>query len=320
MSIYSNRYVIIWFACLSSIAQAIPLGHVAPSSVNFGQQTLNGGSAAPKLVTLSNTGNTTLTISNMKVSPEFSLGNPCFTEGIDCVVAPTLPCTSIEPGKGCTFNVWYLPRTKPGVSGSVRFFSNATGSPHAVRLVGFTEADTCSLETPPGPLAFPATAIDATSSATQTISVTNDTSTLKNLSIFASGDFLIQSSTATCGTTLAANQSCNIIVAFHPNVNGTRSGYVGFGNDDYCGTKGGRSLSGEGTGTNLSNPAAEGTPVNPADGSVNPPKDTTTDIKGCSMGKSGAFDPVLMLLAGIALLRLATKARVKSMKLKANEP
>ncbi|MGB8337800.1 MAG: choice-of-anchor D domain-containing protein [Burkholderiales bacterium] len=302
MSIYSTKYIAGILACVSTLAFGIPLGNLDKHSLFFELQAVNSISA-PKLVTLSNTGNTTLTIDDMKVSPEFSLGDPCFTEGILCFRKPDLPCTSIEPGKGCTFNVWYMPQTKPGRSGSVRFYSNLTGSPHSVTLLGVSEIFAC----PATVLVvqqFPDTAIGAVNTETKSFTIKNFLQTDLLLAVHASGDFFVQPApTTTCGINLTANQTCTVAVSFHPTVIGDRSGYVSYTNDDLC-NLGGQFLKGNGTGNNINNPAAPGTPVNPAFGYGHGPKVITA---GCTIGKNNSFDPALLLLVMGAMLRLYRK-------------
>ncbi|WP_063825134.1 discoidin domain-containing protein [Catelliglobosispora koreensis] len=68
-----------------------------------------------------------------------------------------------------------------------------------------------------------------TTSAAQTVTVTNPSSTAVNISgIAASGDF---ARTTTCGATLNAGASCVISVTFTPTVSGTRSGQLSIGSD-----------------------------------------------------------------------------------------
>ncbi|MGB9151032.1 MAG: choice-of-anchor D domain-containing protein [Burkholderiales bacterium] len=307
-----KRLIVLIITSFSQVAFAVPLGNIEPYVLQFNHPDTSS-SSAPKRVTLSNTGSTTLTLTDMKVPPEFSLGDPCFTEGVACFRKPDLPCTAIEPGKACTFNIWYTPSTRPGTSGSARFYSDAIGSPHSVTLTGINEpVAQCSLFLPAAPLTFSDITVGATDPTLQTFSVTNDSAASQTLAAHASGDFFIDPATTSCGAVLGAKQTCKLNIAFHPTVSGDRRGYVGYASDDLCPGIKGRYLFGRGAGSSPNNPAAEGPPVNPTlptQADPNAGKDTggttdkTTDSKGCSMGKGGAFDPMLPLLMLGAMLR-----------------
>jgi hypothetical protein len=296
---------------LSSAALADPLGNLNPRGLAFGNQAV-GTISLPHAVTLSNTGNATLVLSDIKLSSEFSLGDRCFTEGEQCLVAPKLPCTSIEPGKGCTFNVWYSPKTIGGRTGSLRFYSNALGSPHTVLLEGQTDL-TCPRPTPlPYNGDFADTPVGQVSSQILTFPSNNITPTDPH----ASGDFFIQSTD--CGASQPAAQSCTVKVAFLPSVAGQRPGALNLFSDATCSLNT-IFLLGNGTGTNISNPALPSMPVNP---NVNglptatpTPTQTPVDLApqpsastgGCVIGNSGGIDPILLLLAGTAFFRLFRK-------------
>ncbi|MGB9151031.1 MAG: choice-of-anchor D domain-containing protein [Burkholderiales bacterium] len=299
---------IVLLLLLTPAAFANPLGNLNPSGLAFGVQAV-GTNSLPQTVTLSNTGSTTLVLSDIKLSSEFSLGDPCFTEGEQCLVAPKLPCTTIEPGKGCTFNVWYSPKTIRGRTGLLRFYSNAVGSPHTVLLVGQTDL-LCPQPTPlPYHGDFADTPVGQVSSQILTFPFTPDAHTW--------GDFFIQS--IDCGASQPAAQSCTVKVAFLPSVAGQRLGKLNLFPHGTCSLNL-ISLFGNGTGANISNPALPSMPVNPSVNGLPTPTPTPTQIPvdsvppvpsantgGCAIGNSGGIDPVLILLTCIALFRLSRR-------------
>jgi hypothetical protein len=319
MSIYSYRYIILAFACLSSLAHAAPLANLDNSSRDFNVQTISTISSSPLTVTLSNTGDQNLTITAMQISGEFSLGATyaCYNTASNCT-RPALPCTTLTPGQGCTFNVWYTPVSDPGLNqtqkyssiGSLQFTTNGSNSIAAVALIGTTDTRACSAQ-PTAVTTFETTAIGATS-AIKSFSTTSGASALP-LAISATGDF---SRTFDCTVPLPANTTCNVSATFTPTIAGTRAGYFYFNNRPrVCGNPD-AILQGVTTGTNLSNPPGAGTPVNPtaptqadpnAGNDIGVSEDKTTDIKGCTMGKGGAFDPVLIMLMLGAMLGLVRK-------------
>ncbi|MGB9151033.1 MAG: choice-of-anchor D domain-containing protein [Burkholderiales bacterium] len=315
---YSNRYVLFVFLGCASIAQAGSLGHLSATSLEYGAQDINT-IGSPKTVTLSNTGDANLVIRDMKIFGEFSLGATyaCYNSASGCA-KPVLPCSTISPGQGCTFNVWYTPVNDPGINqtqkytavGSLQFTTNAGDSNTSVALTGTTNQNSCTVTSSVAPISFATTQIGAASVATQIIPITAGASPLP-LAISVNGDF---SQTNDCTTTpLPANSACNITVTFNPTLAGTRNGNIYFNNLPHVCGFADALLQGFGSGTNLNPPANAGTPVNPtlpAQADPNAGKDTggttdkTTDIKGCTIGRGGAFDPILLLLTLIAVYSL----------------
>jgi hypothetical protein len=324
MLIKSNRYVILLFACLSAQVYATPLAHLCEAAsslctwpVNFGTQTIKTISA-PKTVILSNTGNTPLTVTNMEIAGEFSLGETyaCYNKGSSSCAKPPLPCTTIPAGAGCTFNVWYAPVSDPGANqsllfsaiGALKFTTDAAKPEVSIALVGTTDTRGCSALPAPSKL-FADTTVGNNSTTVDIIIPA--TTTERSLDIYTTGDF---TQTNNCGNTLAANATCPVTLTFSPSVTGTRYGQLYYNrNARSCGLAD-YTLEGKATGTN-SGPASATTPVNP----VAPTKgddgggtgDTTTNIKGCTMGKSGSFDPVLALLVLFSALSLYRKRKNK---------
>lgn len=289
-----------------SPAHAVALAHVKPEMLRFSTQTPNTVSDA-QVVVISNVGNAPLTISAIKISAEFSLGDACFTEGGTCNTAPAPLCPTLAPGAGCTLNVWYLPRATPGKSGTLQFTTNAapSGNPATVQLYGKSANVTCA-SIDRGTTAFTETPQVGSTSTPQIVTLKNGSSP-RPLAIATSGDF---SQTNNCDATLKANSQCDINVSFAPTQTGDRSGRLSFDNNDYCEIDG-NILTGKAIGNNFSAPAAVGTPVNPTAPTALDKADTTTDVKGCTLGKNSGFDPVLILLAVIAAWRV-TRRRVKS--------
>jgi hypothetical protein len=99
-----------------------PAISVVPSPYDFGPVVL--GSSGQKNFTVQNTGNATLSISNMTSSPGFSL-----------LVAP-FPIT-VVPGATATFTASFFPGSTLGLQqGTINIYSNAPGSPTQVSTSG----------------------------------------------------------------------------------------------------------------------------------------------------------------------------------------
>ena len=98
-----------------------PVVNFSPASLTFPGQ-LVGTQSNPKPVTLTNTGNRTLIITNIATSGDFSQTNTCGT--------------SVAAGANCVVNVIFAPTKKGARTGALTITDNATGSPHWVSLTG----------------------------------------------------------------------------------------------------------------------------------------------------------------------------------------
>ena len=188
------------------IAPAMPLVSVSPPSYDFGNQAV-GTSSSPETITLTNNGNTTLTIARIAISGDFSQTDTCGA--------------SLAPGDSCTISVTFTPTATGTRSGSITLTDNASPATQTVSLSGMGTAPLVSLS--PTSLTFPAQALGGSSSP-QSLTLTNiGNATLTITRITASGDF---SQTNTCGSSLAPGNSCTISVTFTPTATGTRSGSI----------------------------------------------------------------------------------------------
>lgn len=176
----------------------------SPSSLIFASQSV-GSSSTAQAVTLTNNGNTSLSISSILTSGDFSQTNNCGT--------------SLAAGASCTINVVFSPTALGNRTGSLVLWSNSNPAPAAVSLSGIGLAAVATLS--PSSLAFPSLAVGS-SSAGQAVTLTNNgNSSLSISSISTSGDF---SQTNNCGTSLGAGASCTINVVFSPAGVGSRTG------------------------------------------------------------------------------------------------
>lgn len=229
---------------LSGTGVAVPVPQVSltPTSLAFGNQTVNTTSAA-KPITLTNSGNAALTISNIAASGEFAQSNNCGA--------------SLGSGLSCTINVTFTPTTVASKTGSITITNNATGSPHAISLTGSGVAAAApAVGLAPASLSFGNVQVNVTS-ATQTITVSNTGNAALTISAIAvTGDYA--RSGGTCASSVAAAANCTIMVTFKPTVAGARAGTVTI-TDNAGGSP--RYISLTGTGTAIPTPAATLTPA-----------------------------------------------------------
>jgi hypothetical protein len=182
---------------------------LAPTSLSFAAQALNTASAA-KVVTLTNVGASTLTITSFTITgtnaADFSQTHTCGS--------------SLAASASCTISVIFKPTASGTRTASLSVADNASGSPQNVALTGI--GTTAKLS--PLSLTFAAQTVGTTSAA-KTVTLTNvGTTALTITSISITGtnaaDF---SQTHTCGSSLAAGASCTTSVKFKPTATGTRT-------------------------------------------------------------------------------------------------
>ena len=171
----------------------------------------------PQTVTLTNSGNATLTISSVAVSgtnaSDFNLTSKC--------------PTSLAASASCTVWVTFGPAAAGSRTATLTFSDSATPATQSVTLSGTGTQAVASLSTEG--LAFGNTPVASTSDP-QTITLTNSgNATLTISSIAVSGtnasDFNL---TNNCGASLAASASCTLSLAFRPSAAGSRSATITF--------------------------------------------------------------------------------------------
>ncbi len=97
-------------------------GVVSPTSVNF-DQVLVGQTSPAQRVSLTNTGTSELTVSDIEISGEFAL--------------PTNHCANgVKPGTHCDVYVTFTPKETGTETGTLTFIDNASNSPQTVSLTG----------------------------------------------------------------------------------------------------------------------------------------------------------------------------------------
>ena len=223
----------------TGVVSPTPQVSLTPTSLAFGNQTINTASAA-KTVTLTNSGTAALTISSIAASGDFAQSNNC---------GP-----SLAAGLRCVINVSFKPITVASKTGSVTITNNATGSPHQIALTGAGVAAASPTVGPlPASLSFGNQVLN-TASAAQTVTLSNTGSaSLSITTIAATGDFAKSGGTCTNGGAVAAGSNCTILVTFKPTALGARSGVLTI-TDNATGSP--RAISLTGTGVAAPGPTA----------------------------------------------------------------
>ncbi|MDQ6621179.1 MAG: choice-of-anchor D domain-containing protein [Pseudomonadota bacterium] len=188
-----------------------PAVQLSNNALNFGNVQVQS-TGGPLQFTLTNSGNAALNVTNVQVPAPFAVTNTCGT--------------SVPAGGSCIFNVTFTPTTTGPAQQTLLITTNATGSPHQVTLQGTGIAiPVAGPSLAPSSLNFQNQQIQ-TPSSPQLITLANvGTAPLNNVVISITGaaqsDFAVQQ--LTCGTSLAPNSSCGIVIRFTPSAIGART-------------------------------------------------------------------------------------------------
>jgi len=190
---------------LGSVGARVSLSNIA---LNYNGQALSTTSAA-KSITLTNNGDTALTVASITASGNFAQTNNCGA--------------SVAISAGCTVNVTFTPTAAGNRLGLVTIVDSAAGSPQAIRLFGLGISGTAPA------IGFSHASLNfgnqrhGTTSAAQTVTVTNNgTAALTITAVTPSGDF----SASGCVTSLAPAATCTLNITFTPAATGLRRGTV----------------------------------------------------------------------------------------------
>jgi sugar lactone lactonase YvrE len=185
---------------------------ISPSPLPFGLEGL-GSTSSPETLTVSNTGNTTVTFTSIAMTGDFA-------------GATLAQCPSIAvDAKPCSFQITFTPTAAGTRTGTITFTDNATGSPQTVTLTGTGVAVAIGIS--PTSLTFGGQAVGTTSAA-QTVTVSNNGNfPLIFSSIVTSGDFA-GATLAQCPSIGEENPPCVFSITFKPTATGTRAGAITF--------------------------------------------------------------------------------------------
>lgn len=181
---------------------------LAPSSADFGA--VVAGTAATRILALSNPGTAPLAISSIEVTGTF------FTRAHDCPA-------SLAPSAACNITVTYTPTGAGTHGGELKVFSNAVPSPLVAALSGSVATTVPGLRLSANSVAFAPQFVGTTSSA-QSVTLTNSGSAPLVISqVASSGDFGFSG----CGpSTLAPGATCSFTITFRPLTQGPQSGAI----------------------------------------------------------------------------------------------
>jgi hypothetical protein len=184
-----------------------PGAALAPASLVFSAQPI-GTSSTAQVVTLTNTGNASLSVSVIQTTGDFAQVNNC-------------PAT-LAASSSCAINVTFSPAAAGSRTGSLVANDSVQNSPQTVSLIGTgSTAATSAATLSPTNLVFSGQQV-GTTSATHVVTLTNSgTATLNIGAVQITGDF---AQVNNCPAALAAGSSCVVNITFTPTSSGTRNG------------------------------------------------------------------------------------------------
>ncbi|HLW99473.1 MAG TPA: choice-of-anchor D domain-containing protein, partial [Candidatus Acidoferrales bacterium] len=203
---------------------------LSPTFISFANPQPVGTTSAPQTVTLTNTGNAPLMLSNISVVGS----NPgdFTTSGSTCTVGSPVP-PAPGPGNTCTFNIAFAPALADVgfLSASLDITSNSMNNPNTLSTVSLSGQSIISgITVVPASFDYGSVAVGASSTAPN-FTVTNNTNTpmVTGAITFAGadpGDFSF-SFPQSCGTIAAFGGTCSIaFTEFGPAAVGARSGQM----------------------------------------------------------------------------------------------
>ncbi len=176
--------------------------NLAPGSLNFGGTAV--GASTSQGLTISNTGATTLHVSSLAGSGDFTVaGN----------------CAAIPAGAACSLSVTFTPSAAGTRNGVITITDDAADSPQTVPSTGQGQAAGAALSA--ARLTFPNTLQGSVSSPMALTLANSGATALSGISVALEGDF---TETNTCTASLPAGAQCNIHVSFAPSLGTQETG------------------------------------------------------------------------------------------------
>ncbi len=249
-----------------------------PNPLQFASQSV-GTTSPSQTMLLRNMGSTSLSISSITATGNFSQTNNC---------GSGLPAAG-----SCTLSVTFAPTVPGTLAGALVIQDDAAGSPQSVSLSGVGLGATAGSS--PTSLTFSGTPLGSSATA-QTVTLSNSGNVALTISsIQITGDY---SQTNNCSGTLAGGASCTINVVFTPTASGTRTGTLTI--SDSVGSPQTVSLSGTGVDfslgatpstdtVNAGTSASYKLTVSPVGGTFGSPISFT--CKGLPTGSTCSFSP-----------------------------
>jgi hypothetical protein len=200
----------IWAVPLWTSGEILTTATALPASLTFASQAFDSTSS-PQTVTVTNTGSASLLVTSINASGDFSETDTCQNE-------------VVNPEGTCTVSVSFTPTATGSRTGTLTIYGNVDGGQLTVALSG-TGAPSGVLGVTPSTISFGSWEV-GTTSTTEQMTVNNSGSPAIDLASAITGPFAI--ATNGCGTSVAAESSCNLTLTFTPVTAGAATGTLTF--------------------------------------------------------------------------------------------
>jgi hypothetical protein len=209
----------IWQTPLFTSATGLTAASVAPSNVAFSQSPAVGVASTAVPVQLLNTGTLPLTVDPITMEGS-DPGD--FSETDNC---QSPPGSAIAPGSTCTIYITFTPQVAAEERTAVMtIYGNVYGGQVTVDLTGTGTAATGSVALSPNPVDFNPVEVGATSPPLIVNVANSDATPLSLASVAATAPFLVSNNP--CGSSVAADGSCQIQIEFAPIAAGPANGLL----------------------------------------------------------------------------------------------
>jgi len=186
-----------------------PQVSLSPATVNFGDVNLN--TTVQQVVTVKNTGGSTLSISNIWL-----------TQGSAGAFNLTTNCgASLLPSKTCTATISFSESVQKTLTGTLHLTDNTADSPQTVAITA--HSTNAQIRFSPASLTFPGTPVGSSQVMTVTMTNIGSSDMPMGTSKFSGTDASDFTYTENCPASLAPNAKCTISVEFAPTAAGPRS-------------------------------------------------------------------------------------------------
>ena len=197
----------VWQIPLWTAGTQMTSATISPGSLTFGAQTV-GTKTTSQNLTLTNTGGIALTPSAIAVTGDFSETDNCAS-------------AVINAGAGCIIQVSFTPSQSGDRPGQLTINANIPGGQVSVSLDG-NGASPGIVSLAPGLLTFGQVAVGSTSIPLSVTVENAGGSAVSITSLSATGPFSL--ATNACGSSIAANSDCQLMVVFKPTEPGSAAG------------------------------------------------------------------------------------------------
>ncbi len=197
----------VWQIPLWTAGTQLTTAGVSPTSLTFSTQSFGVASSA-QIITLTNTGGIGLQVSSIAVSGDFSETDNCQNN-------------AVGSGATCTIQVTFTPEQAGARNGQLTIGANVAGGQLSVSLSG-TGTGPAGVTLAPATVIFGQVAVGATSTALQ-VTFQNAGSTAVAVTSVTIGAPFVLSGNA-CGSSVAANSDCQLLIEFAPTVAGSATG------------------------------------------------------------------------------------------------